>query len=308
MKLTPDTFGINEAWVMFRVGGLLFVGGNPIDIYLLMDASSGYVFGHLPCEGDRPDKKALTALFKEAFNAKYEWPYALYLPKGEPAETLFREEAEKSSIDVHTVPLSHLEAIIEPVRESFIDLYRGQPSMLTPDEQKEVRQFIPDSYDPCSCASGKRFKDCCKPIYPMIVGAMCAFENGDFIRAVFWMNQAVEKVGETGEVLCRMAIVLSMESEKNYLKYLDKALKVSPNHPRAHYLYGLHYAEIGDLEAAKRSYQTAIAHYPSSDKYHLNEAWNNLGLIYYDLKDIKKAKEARSTDFICIIFEQVDDG
>jgi TolA-binding protein len=297
MKFTHDQFQVNQAWVLFKLDSLVFVGGQPIDIYVLMDAASEYIFGQLLVLEDVPDEMETQELFKKAFKIKKKWPQKLLLVKGDPAETLFVEQAEKRKIKVEIVPLSYLEPLIEPAKQSFEKFSKGHRADATSappaaKDREQARQLIPDSYDPCPCASGKKFKFCCKPIFPNIVEAMCAAEEGNFNEAMRSLDKAIEKAGETAEVLCRMAIVHSLKSEEKFIEYLEKTLEKSPNHPRAHYLYGLHHKEKNNLQAAAASYEAAIKNYPPTDKFHLNETWNNLGSVFYDLHEFDKAKGA----------------
>ncbi len=55
---------------------------------------------------------------------------------------------------------------------------------------------------------------------------------------------------------------------------------------------GIILKQKGDREGAIKAYKTAIENYPSTDQYHLNEAWNNLGSAYYDLEKYFEAKSA----------------
>ncbi len=41
-----------------------------------------------------------------------------------------------------------------------------------------------------------------------------------------------------------------------------------------------------------KAYEQAIEHYSVTDKFHLNETWNNLGTVFYDLGQFAKAKGA----------------
>ena len=46
--LTPNQFRVNEVWIAVRVNeAFLFVKDEPYDIYVLMDAASAYVLGHV---------------------------------------------------------------------------------------------------------------------------------------------------------------------------------------------------------------------------------------------------------------------
>jgi tetratricopeptide (TPR) repeat protein len=146
-------------------------------------------------------------------------------------------------------------------------------------EEEQARLMIPDSYDLCPCASGKKYKFCCKVIFREVIEAMAASEDGDFTGALAWMDKAKEKLGETAEVLCRYAIIHHHKPENIWIGYLNRALEANPKHPRTHYIFGIHFKEKGELDKAALSYETAIANYPATDKFHLNETWNNLGTI-----------------------------
>lgn len=152
--------------------------------------------------------------------------------------------------------------------------------------------MVPDSYDLCSCASGKKYKFCCKQIFREITLAMAAIEKGKTAEALEWISKAKAIAGETSEVLCRESIVYSFFDAKKSEEILNKCLLANPNHPRAYYLRGIDLSERGDLDGAIKAYETAIAHYPPSDQYHLNEVYNNLGTIYFDMGDMVKAKSA----------------
>jgi tetratricopeptide (TPR) repeat protein len=71
---------------------------------------------------------------------------------------------------------------------------------------------------------------------------------------------------------------------------LDKCLLVNSKHPRAHYVRAIALKGDGDIIGAIKYYETAIANYPPSDHFHLNEVYNNLGSAFYGIGDIDKAK------------------
>ena len=121
---------------------------------------------------------------------------------------------------------------------------------------------------------------------------MTAAESGNLKEALKWMDTARSKVGETAEILCRYAIVYTFFDTFKADEYLEKCLLSAPNHPRANYVKGIDLKEKGDIEGAIKAYKTAIKYYPSTDRYHLNEAWNNLGTAYYDVGQYLDAKVA----------------
>lgn len=176
-------------------------------------------------------------------------------------------------------PRGQIESLIAPVKESLGKRFYSPSSFssvalredATEDERESARQFMPDSYDPCSCGSGKKFKLCCKPIIGEIIAAMAAAESSHLTEAFGWMEKAAAIAGETAEVLCRYAVVYSFTDSKKFGAYLKSCLQVNPNHPRANYLLGIHLRERGDLKGAVKAYETALSNYPATDKYHLNE-------------------------------------
>ena len=294
--LTPNMFKPCEVWVIGRLDGLMMIQDKPADIYVLLDAGSTYAYGFTIVLGEVPDTKELKALFKEARKTAGSWPKKLLVPNSDPAGDILSLLASEIGVATELVQDRLLEAIMQPVRDGFAEFSRdkkatsGPPPTAT--EIAEAKAFIPDSYAPCWCASGKKFKFCCKPIFREIVEAMCAYEEGLYTEAIRWLDEARARVGETGEVLCRYAIVYGLKSTQKFLEGLEKALKVAPNHPRAHYLLGIHYKGIGDLHSAETEYLEAIRNYPGGDRFHLNETWNNLGTVYFELGNHLKAKEA----------------
>lgn len=173
--------------------------------------------------------------------------------------------------------------------------FREQLKKNRQDADEAAQQMIPQPYNPCPCASGKKFKYCCKPIFHYIVEAMCAAEDGLHEEALEWMSKAEKIVGNTAEVLCRKAIVYSFTDKQQYAQYLQKCLKVYPQHPRAHYLQGIDLNKKGDYEAAIAAYLRAIQCYPSTDRYHLNEVYNNLANVYHQIGEHTKAVAAWKT-------------
>lgn len=174
-------------------------------------------------------------------------------------------------------------------------LFREQLKKSQQDSDEAMQQMIPQPYSPCTCASGKKFKFCCKSIFNYIVEAMCAAEDGLHEQALEWISKAEKIVGNTAEVLCRKAIVYSFIDRQRYSEYLQKCLEVNPQHPRAHYLQGIDSNKKGEYEAAIAAYLKAIQYYPSTDHYHLNEAYNNLANVYHQLGEHTKAIAAWKT-------------
>lgn len=127
--LTPDRFRVNEAWIAIRVNeGFLFVKDEPYDIYVLIDAASAYVLGHVLSRvvDEAPHERDVEALFKKAWEAKNQWAEQLIVTENSKAEGVFRTQAEKIGLSVKIVPLSELEPIVGPLRESFASDFLGK--------------------------------------------------------------------------------------------------------------------------------------------------------------------------------------
>ena len=141
---------------------------------------------------------------------------------------------------------------------------------------------------------------CCKPIFREIMGAMMEAENGRKHEALKFIQEAKKRVGETAEVLCREAIVYSFFDKAESDRLLNLCLERFPNHPRANYIMGITLREKERYSEAIVYYKKAIESYPKTDRYHLNEAYNNIGTVYYDLKSYKEAKESWSRLYFSI--------
>ena len=126
--LTSDQFRVNESWIAVRVNeAFLFVKDEPYDIYVLMDAASGYVLGHVfsRMTDEAPHKKDVQALFQKAWEAKNQWAKELILTENSIAEDVFRKQAKENGLTIRIVPLSELEPIVAPLKESFVSDFSG---------------------------------------------------------------------------------------------------------------------------------------------------------------------------------------
>ena len=126
--LTPDQFKVNEAWIAVRINEeFLFVKDEPYDIYVLVDAASAYVLGHVLSKvvDESPHDKDVEALFREAWGAKKQWAEKLIIPENSIAENVFRIQAGKNGLSIEIVPLSDLEPIIGPLKELFASDFIG---------------------------------------------------------------------------------------------------------------------------------------------------------------------------------------
>ena len=291
-------FRSGDAWMAFRLDAQ--VQNQAVDIYMLMDLPSGKLMSFQAVDTDVAEDRHVQALLDSAFDVKGQWPKRIILAKADPAEDLLQKAAAVRDIRLECVPEPQLEDLIAPIKQSYGQRFFSPSSMpyaaLDEDidemDRESVKQMIPETYDPCWCASGKKFKFCCKPIFKDIVGAMAFAEEGRKDEALRHIEEAKKIVGETPEVLCREAIVWSHFDKDKSTAILERALAANPSHPRANYLRGIDLMDAGNHHGAIAAYKRAIDCYPKTARYHLNEAYNNLGTAYFESGDPMKAKAA----------------
>ncbi|MDP3981362.1 MAG: hypothetical protein Q8Q33_08130, partial [Chlamydiota bacterium] len=287
-----------DAWLFFRMDCI--ITKEPADVCILMDIASGYLFEFVIILDEKPSSDEIEKLMRKAYEKQRSWPDIFYCPQNDPAKDMFAKIAVEKGIFFKSAPASVFYKITDPLKESFNDHLAPPESEAQRDKMKDVseedrimaRHLVPDAYDPCPCASGKKFKFCCKPIFPEIVDAMVSAEEGKTKEALEYMDKAKAKAGETPEILCRYAIVYAHADRQKYCEYRDKCLALDPNHPRVNYLLGIDFKEKGDYKGALKAYKIAAQNYPSGDRFHLNEVWNNIGTVYYELRDYRHAREA----------------
>ena len=124
--ITPEQFRVNEAWIAVKINeGFIFVENEPYDIYVLLDAASCYVFGHVMSKvvNEIPQEKDVEELFIVAFQAKQQWAETLITVEGSPSNSLFKKLAEQEGISVKTISAVELEPILGPLKESFASIF-----------------------------------------------------------------------------------------------------------------------------------------------------------------------------------------
>jgi len=297
-KLQYQDFTPKKAWLIFRLDTQ--IADKSADVYMLMELPSGELLNSEATLAEGLPPKQLKAFLQKAYDKKNYWPEKIIVVKGDPIESFFVKLSLPASLHIDPCPASALEDLIAPVKKSFGEFCFSPSSLfysnvrddVDADELESSRQSIPDAYAPCPCASGKKYRFCCKPIFREIIGAMTEAENGRKLEALKFIQEAMKRVGETAEVLCREAIVYSYFDKAEFDRLLNRCLERFPNHPRANYIMGINLREKERFSEAIVYYKKAIENYPKTDRYHLNEAYNNIGTVYYDLKNYKEAKES----------------
>lgn len=290
MVYQPNDSYLNDTWLIFRLNS--HVKHQPVDIYWLFDLSNEIILA-IDIVEDQLSQSQANTLLKEAKLKSGQYPQSLILTHGDPAEGVLAHAAKKLNIFFATAPAADFEDWIAPIKTEFgkaifspssigyVHVKEGTDEL----DKESLKRMLPDSYDPCPCPSGEKYKFCCKRILPEIMEAMVAAQEGDYKQALQWLKKAKKIVGETAEVLCREAIIYSYFDMQKSDKVFKRCLSINPNHPRAHYIRGLSLRKQGDFHGA-------IAHYPETDHYHLYETYNNLGSVYCALGHLDKAKAA----------------
>lgn len=287
-----------DAWLIFRLDCM--IAEKPADICILLDIASDYVLGFFVVLDEIPSSEEIEELMQNAYEKQGSWPEVFYCTQNDPAKELFNKNVVAKDILFESAPAEAFYDITAPMRESFNNRFaspasteqRIEKNNASEEDRIMARSLIPDTYDPCPCASGKKFKFCCKPIFPEIIDAMVSAEEGSMNQALKYMDKAKAKAGETPEVLCRYAIIHSFSDKKKSYEYRDRCLALNPNHPRANYILGIDRKETGDQKGAIEAYGIAAQNYPPGDRFHLNEVWNNMGTAYYELGNYRDARKA----------------
>lgn len=284
----------NDAWILHREE-LETIQDGSCNIYVLIDAYSEFCFGQ-EISVDLPASSKIINLLKVAHSKSGIWPKQILILKKDPFVETFQAICRGLQIPLNEVTAKDLQPFVRSFKDAFRQFKKGAPSHpsstpLSKIEDEELEAFIPESYSPCPCASGKKFKFCCQKAFKDITFAMCAAEEGNLNEALRFMKQAEEKVGRTAEIVCRYAICWSFFDMQKCQALLNEALQINPQHPRANYILGIEAVADEEYEKAIEFYETAIDNYPKEDRFHLNETYNNLGTAYCGLKKFKEAKE-----------------
>lgn len=283
----------NDMWIIHREE-LETVQDGVCDIYVLLDAVTRHCLG-MELSKELPSSLKVIELIEGAIKKYNARPKAIAILKADPLAEVAEAICKGLEIPFQTLTKKEISPLVEEFAASFKKFKIGSDTTLPEEEsisKEEFQAFIPETYGPCPCASGMKYKFCCQKIFKNIVNAMVEAQNGNLDKALFHMKEAEEKVGMTSEVLCRYGICWSFFDRSKSDEYFKQSQKLNPNHPRTNYILGIEAVEKKKYLEAISYYQKAIDNYPTEDKFHLNETYNNLGTAYYELKDYKSAKEA----------------
>ena len=221
----------NAAWIFHRED-LETTQDGSCNVYVLLDAYSEFIFGQ-EISVDLPSTSKITDLLKSAHSKLNTWPQQILILKNDPYVENFQIICKDLNIPLKELTANELKPLVQGFRNSFRQFKMGrllpdesdEPMPLSEAEQEELDAFIPETYSPCPCASGKKFKFCCQKAFNDIGLAMCEAQDGRLNEALGYMKQAEEKVGRTAEIVCRTAICWSyFDQNKFKLFFLKKKI------------------------------------------------------------------------------------
>ncbi|MFZ4715456.1 MAG: SEC-C metal-binding domain-containing protein [Bacteriovoracaceae bacterium] len=180
----------NDLWIIHREEVSTTQDGV-CDAYAILDADNGHCFG-IEMSKDLPSSSKIIALIKTANAKANAIPKAIGILKSDPLTPVIEAICNGMKIPFQVFTKKEIAPFVSDFSNSFRSdfLGRGTP---TPD-QKEAEAFIPQTYDPCPCASGQKYKFCCQKIFKEITHAMVASQEGNLKAALTFMDEAEKKV------------------------------------------------------------------------------------------------------------------
>ncbi len=191
----------NEAWVL-HWEDLCTTQDGHCNIYLLLDAYSKFCLGQI-LTVDLPATSDVSNLLKNAKTETGRWPKQIFIAKNDPYVATLKSITQRLNVKTTDVPYTGLKKIVRPFSESFNYEFKGRKYLpsLSRTEREEMETLVPQTYNPCSCASSEKFKHCCQKSFYDILKTMCEAEDGNLGIALRYMKEAELKVGITAEVL-----------------------------------------------------------------------------------------------------------
>ncbi len=122
-----DQLKDNDVWLAVKISGsFMFINDTPYYVFVLMDAVSASVFGHVIVEafGGTPDTREVDSLFSKAYSVAKRWPEKLIISDKSAVSELFRSVAKKNGIETDNIPLNELSPVIAPFVEEFANHYK----------------------------------------------------------------------------------------------------------------------------------------------------------------------------------------
>jgi tetratricopeptide (TPR) repeat protein len=134
---------------------------------------------------------------------------------------------------------------------------------------------MPDSYSPCPCGSGKKFKWCCQPIYVGINHAWEQEANGQHDVALRLMDEVTRAHPGNPEAWGQKARLLFSHGQLEQAESaLQKALDISPNYPYGQLLRAIFRFHEGEYAGALLLARRAAEAYDPDAYSFLGEAYS----------------------------------
>ena len=99
----------------------MYVEGQDVDLYILQDAGSTFIFGNVlaPHGADYPDAIEIERIMISAYGQREEWPEELLLPGTHQSDNSFVKVAKKYGISVRSVPESQMSFYIKDTQNAY---------------------------------------------------------------------------------------------------------------------------------------------------------------------------------------------
>ena len=129
-SLQPSDFQVNKTWLAYRINSVpLNVENQEIDLYVLEDAASMFLFGNefAPSGSDYPTLEDAERLLGYAHAKRGAWPSELLLPGNPGTGNSFARIARKHGVRIRNVPESQLSLYIKDTQAACKEyLGRGE--------------------------------------------------------------------------------------------------------------------------------------------------------------------------------------
>jgi tetratricopeptide (TPR) repeat protein len=119
-----------------------------------------------------------------------------------------------------------------------------------------------DPYQPCPCGSGKSFKWCCQPFYPLVEKARQQHAEGQHETALRTVHQLVQQHPGSAPALGYEAEMLYLNGQAEKAdEILQQAFAINPDFPFGHWLRGVIRKDEGEIIGALIQFRKAAELY-----------------------------------------------
>ncbi|WP_020471989.1 SEC-C domain-containing protein [Zavarzinella formosa] len=127
-------------------------------------------------------------------------------------------------------------------------------------------------YALCPCGSGKQFKWCCQPYYPLFIKALEQQETGQKATARMTIDQLTSKFAQVPQAWCYRADFLARTEDRTGAEQaVEQALKLDPELPFANFMKGMFRFDEGETTGAILLFRRAAERFPAEAKPMITE-------------------------------------